>query len=178
MSNSKVKHLTGLAQSAASYSTNSRDFQYQASAPAISAGAKITRHGSAKFEYWFPAWFLRLVVAASGTWSDLNGIGGSWSLRIPETISNNGIFSLIQHIDSPTKVEQFMTTYRISPRAIDESGDAILFVSAIPQTSGKQFEGPLLFEFSKKWHLLNASYSFCACSMRLDTSGSAYARCS
>jgi len=85
---------------------------------------------SAKFEYRFPVWLFPLIVSWSGTWIDLNGIGGGWSFRVPDLIPNLNIIQLIRGGDS-LQIEQFMETHNISPRAIHPVyGDDLLSVSS------------------------------------------------
>lgn len=79
-----------------------------------------SRMGSAKFEYLFPTAVLSGILRLTGTWSDLGGIGGSWSLRIPEYISSShiSIEALINRAESPQVVEKFLDTHKYSARAI------------------------------------------------------------
>lgn len=40
----------------------------------------------------FPKWFLLAGIEATATWRDLNGINGTWTLRIPRFVVKAGLY--------------------------------------------------------------------------------------
>jgi hypothetical protein len=51
------------------------------------------KEGSARFQYYFPAWLLSVGIELTASWRSVSGIGGSWSLKIPQTIRDPVIYN-------------------------------------------------------------------------------------
>lgn len=95
----------------------------------------LPRGGSFRFEYLFPTSILPLILRVTGTWNDLSGLGGSWTLRIPDhvPITMQAVFNMIHQAASPQSVARYLDTNRISARAIDPGSRlSLLLVSLLP----------------------------------------------
>ncbi|KAK0718620.1 ankyrin repeat-containing domain protein [Lasiosphaeria miniovina] len=81
----------------------------------------LPRGGSFRFEYLFPTSILPLILRVTGTWNHLGGLGGSWTLRIPDhvPITMQAVFNMIHQAASPQSVARYLDTNGISARAID-----------------------------------------------------------
>lgn len=52
--------------------------------------------GLFRVQYVFPQWFLQRVIEATATWGDLQGIGGTWTLRIPRFVTEDDILIAVE----------------------------------------------------------------------------------
>lgn len=57
--------------------------------------SNTTRSGSLSVQYRFPTWFLQLAVETTATWRSLNGINGTWTLKVPRTIDDSFVYSQV-----------------------------------------------------------------------------------
>lgn len=94
------------------------------------------RSGSLCFRYRFPVWFLQLAIEATATWRDLNGINGTWTLRIPRILENARVYNVFLdclHYGSRTNILELMDRECIRPNDIfkvsNEGEYPILYVS-------------------------------------------------
>jgi hypothetical protein len=78
------------------------------------------RSGSVRFSYLFPTWLLRMGIEFTASWRDMSGIGGSWSLKMPQVIDDMWLYGKIAfaiEFDSIVDIQRFMATHRV--RACD-----------------------------------------------------------
>lgn len=57
--------------------------------------SNATRSGSLNIQYMFPTWFLQLAIETTATWRSLNGINGTWTLKVPRVIDDDFVYSQV-----------------------------------------------------------------------------------
>ena len=83
-------------------------------------GKQFNGGGSVRFQYLFPTWLLPFGVALSASWCSLNGIGGTWSLKIPRAVygqHKSNVFLWIIEQGTAKEFHEAMVSWNI--RAID-----------------------------------------------------------
>jgi hypothetical protein len=74
------------------------------------------RTGSVRFQYLFPTWILKRGIQFTASWHALSGVGGNWTLRIPQIIDNGFIqyrlFVAMEH-DTVVEVQGLLKKYCI-----------------------------------------------------------------
>jgi len=69
-----------------------------------------------RLRYFFPAWLLPIGIEVAASWQSLSGVGGTWSLKIPQVINDNDATACLENAllhRSLLEIEKVMIQYEI-----------------------------------------------------------------
>lgn len=88
-------------------------------------GSHASKMGSIRYSYRFPTWLLQTGIDFTASWCCLSGVGGNWSLRIPQTITRLNVANkMVQAMkySSVIEVRRIMQSYGVRAFDIFHSG--------------------------------------------------------